>query len=86
LNSRTSAWKFIPLKLRSKTIHHGLERLQTRIGVDGLFREFGDDSPLRFEMFPPGKCLANPMTGIIEKLHPASQIDSFGIFTMTDTE
>ena len=39
------------MKLRSKTIRQGLERLKARIGVDGLFREFGDDLPLRSEMF-----------------------------------
>lgn len=39
------------MKLRSKTIRQGLERLKARIGVDGLFREYGDDLPLRSEMF-----------------------------------
>ena len=39
------------MKLHSKTIRQGLERLKARIGVDGLFREFGDDLPLRSEMF-----------------------------------
>ncbi len=39
------------MKLSSKKIRLGLERLKARIGVDGLFREFGDDLPLRSEMF-----------------------------------
>jgi hypothetical protein len=39
------------LKLRRKTIRQRLERLKARIGVDGLFRELGDDLPLRSEMF-----------------------------------
>ena len=39
------------MKLSSKKIRQGLERLKARIGVDGLFREFGDDLPLRSEMF-----------------------------------
>ena len=43
--------KLNPLKLHSRTIRQGLERLKARIGVDGLFREFGDDLPLRSEMF-----------------------------------
>ena len=39
------------MKLRSKSIRQGLERLKARIGVDGLFREFGDDLPLRSDLF-----------------------------------
>ena len=39
------------MKLSSNKIRQGLERLKARIGVDGLFREFGDDLPLRSEMF-----------------------------------
>ena len=39
------------MKLSSKKIRQGLERLKARIGVDGLFREFGDDLPLCSEMF-----------------------------------
>ena len=39
------------MKLRSKTIRKGIERLKARIGVDGLFREFGNDLPLRSELF-----------------------------------
>ncbi|MBC7817126.1 MAG: cyclic beta 1-2 glucan synthetase, partial [Planctomycetaceae bacterium] len=39
------------MKLSNKTIRQGLERLKARIGVDGLFREFGDDLPLRSELF-----------------------------------
>ena len=39
------------MKLRSKTIRQGIERLKARIGVDGLFREFGNDLPLRSELF-----------------------------------
>ena len=41
----------MPLKLRSKTIRKGIERLKARIGVDGLFREFGNDLPLRSDLF-----------------------------------
>ena len=40
-----------PLKFRSKTIRKGIERLKARIGIDGLFREFGNDLPLRSELF-----------------------------------
>ena len=36
---------------RSKTIRKGIERLKARIGVDGLFREFGNDLPLRSDLF-----------------------------------
>lgn len=39
------------MKIRSKSIRRGIERLKARIGVDGLFREFGNDLPLRSEMF-----------------------------------
>ena len=39
------------MKLRSKTIRQGIERLKARIGVDGLFREFGNDLPLRSDLF-----------------------------------
>ena len=39
------------MRLRSKTIRKGIERLKARIGVDGLFREFGNDLPLRSELF-----------------------------------
>lgn len=39
------------MKISSKTILQGLERLKARIGVDGLFREIGDDLPLRSELF-----------------------------------
>ncbi|HEY0981634.1 MAG TPA: cyclic beta 1-2 glucan synthetase, partial [Schlesneria sp.] len=41
----------MPLKLRSKTIRKGIDRLKARIGVDGLFREFGNDLPLRSDLF-----------------------------------
>ena len=34
-----------------RTIRHGVERLTSRIGVDGLYRELGDDLPLRSELF-----------------------------------
>lgn len=34
-----------------KVLDHGLKRLKPRIGVDGLFRELGDDLPLRSELF-----------------------------------
>lgn len=39
------------MKFRSKTIRKGIERLKARIGVDGLFRDFGNDLPLRSELF-----------------------------------
>ena len=39
------------MSIRSKTIRRGIERLKARIGVDGLFREFGNDLPLRSELF-----------------------------------
>lgn len=39
------------MKISSKTILQGLERLKARVGVDGLFREVGDDLPLRSELF-----------------------------------
>ena len=39
------------MKLSRKKLRRGLERLNARIGVDGLFREFGDDLPLRSELF-----------------------------------
>ncbi len=39
------------MRFRSKTIRKGIERLRARIGVDGLFREFGNDLPLRSELF-----------------------------------
>lgn len=39
------------MRLRNNILRQGLERLKARIGVDGLFREFGDDLPLRSEMF-----------------------------------
>ena len=40
-----------PLKLSRKNLRESLERFQSRIGVDGLFRDFGDDLPLRSELF-----------------------------------
>lgn len=39
------------LKLNRKVLRDGLKRLQSRIGVDGLVRDFGDDLPLRSELF-----------------------------------
>ncbi len=33
------------------TIHRSRGRLASRIGVDGMFRDFGDDLPLRSELF-----------------------------------
>jgi len=39
------------LKLSRKSLRESLERFQSRIGVDGLFRDFGDDLPLRSELF-----------------------------------
>ena len=39
------------MKFQTRSIRQGVERLMTRIGVDGLFREFGDDLPLRSELF-----------------------------------
>jgi hypothetical protein len=39
------------LQFLRRTIRRGRERLKSRIGVDGLFREFGDDLPLRTELF-----------------------------------
>jgi cyclic beta-1,2-glucan synthetase len=39
------------LRFFQRTLRHGLERLAPRIGVDGVFREFGDDLPLRSELF-----------------------------------
>ncbi|WP_419555818.1 GH36-type glycosyl hydrolase domain-containing protein [Planctellipticum variicoloris] len=39
------------MKLNRKVLRDGLKRLQSRIGVDGLFRDFGDDLPLRSELF-----------------------------------
>jgi cyclic beta-1,2-glucan synthetase len=41
----------LKLKLNRKVLRDGLKRLQSRIGVDGLFRDFGDDLPLRSELF-----------------------------------
>ena len=35
----------------SKTIREGLVRSKARMGVDGLYREDGDDLPMRFELF-----------------------------------
>lgn len=40
-----------PLRFRSKTIRKGIKHIKARIGMDGLFREFGNDLPLRSEMF-----------------------------------
>lgn len=39
------------MRFHSKTIRRGIEKIKARIGVDGLFREFGDDLPLRSELF-----------------------------------
>ncbi|TVP94440.1 MAG: cyclic beta 1-2 glucan synthetase [Planctomycetaceae bacterium] len=39
------------LTLLRKTIRQGRERLASRVGVDGIFRELGDDLPLRSEVF-----------------------------------
>jgi cyclic beta-1,2-glucan synthetase len=39
------------LQLLRRTIRRGRERFTSRIGVDGLFREHGDDLPLRSELF-----------------------------------
>ena len=39
------------MKLSAKKIRLGIEKLKARIGVDGLFREFGNDLPLRSELF-----------------------------------
>lgn len=39
------------MSFRSKTIRKGIEHIKARIGMDGLFREFGNDLPLRSEMF-----------------------------------
>ena len=39
------------MRIHSKTIRNGIERLKARIGVDGLFREFGNDLPLRSDLF-----------------------------------
>ena len=39
------------MKFFPRTIHDGIERLTSRIGVDGLLRAFGDDLPLRSELF-----------------------------------
>ncbi len=39
------------MKLSRKALRDSLARFQSRIGVDGLFRDFGDDLPLRSELF-----------------------------------
>lgn len=39
------------MRFLQRPIWRGRERLTSRIGVDGLFREFGDDLPLRSELF-----------------------------------
>lgn len=39
------------MRLNRTALREQLERFQSRIGVDGLFRDFGDDLPLRSELF-----------------------------------
>ena len=51
LNLRFHGLEVDGLKLQRKILRKGVERLISRIGVDGLFREFGDDLPLRSELF-----------------------------------
>jgi cyclic beta-1,2-glucan synthetase len=43
------------LQFLRRTIGRSRQRLTSRIGVDGLFREFGDDLPLRSELFSVGQ-------------------------------
>jgi cyclic beta-1,2-glucan synthetase len=43
--------EIIGLKFLRRTIRRGRKRLTSWIGVDGLLREFGDDLPLRSELF-----------------------------------
>ena len=39
------------MRFDHKTIRQGLDRLTSRVGVDGQFRDLGDDLPLRSELF-----------------------------------
>lgn len=39
------------MKFSRKAFRDSLKQLHSRIGVDGLFRDFGDDLPLRSELF-----------------------------------
>ncbi len=39
------------MNLFRRGIRERLDRFQARIGMDGLFRDFGDDLPLRSELF-----------------------------------